>query len=363
MAHIDADSQDALESTSCVCRFSALFRRRLKAALGRWNLPCRALVQLDSHAQRAAECLEDGFHLMVCVDAAQIIDMQRHPSMIHEAAEEFDGEIDVERTNACTRERNVKLQSRPARKIDHHARQRFVERHVGMAVAANALAIANGLCHRLSQRDARVFHRVVVIDMKVAMRFDFKVEEAVTRDLVEHVVEKRHAGSELLLAGAVQVELHTDLRFAGVANDFRNAHGVSFETFKRFQCSASFRAAIICAFSSADPTVKRTQFANNGCILLTFLMKTRDVSRVSKTAAASGTRTSRKLPALGKTVAPGSALIASSRRVRSARSSAAWASSTSRWSSMKSAAACVSTLTLYGGRTLSNSVVHDALPA
>src|SRR5471032_3633149 len=156
MAHIDADSQDALESTSCVCRFSALFGRRLKAALGRWNLPCRALVQLNSHAQRAAECLEDGFHLMMRVDTAQIVDVQRHARMIHEAAEEFDGEIDVERTNPRTRERDVKLQSRPARKIDHHARQRFVEWHVGMAVAANALAIANGLCNRLSQRNTSV---------------------------------------------------------------------------------------------------------------------------------------------------------------------------------------------------------------
>src|SRR6195952_2051254 len=275
------------------------FYPALEAALGRRNLPGRAVVQLHGHAQRAPGRLENGFHLMMRVDAAQIIDVKRHARVIHESAEKFDGQIHVERANARTRERHVELQPRTPRKVDDHARQRFVERHVRMAVSADAFAVANCLRHRLAERDARVFHRVMVVDMKVAMRFHVEVDQAVTCDLVKHVVEKRHARSKFLLAGAIQIELHTDLRFAGVANDFRNTHGISFETFKRFQCSASFKAAIICAFSSADPTVKRTQFANNGCILLTFLIKTRDVSRVSKTAAASGTRTSRKLPALG----------------------------------------------------------------
>src|ERR1700753_4160566 len=100
-----------------------------------------------------------------------------------------------------------------------------------MAVAANTLALADSLGDSLPERNAGVFHRVVVVDMKVAVRFDFEVEKAVARDLVEHMVEKRHARGKLLLAGAVQVELHTDLRFAGVANDFRWAHGICFETF------------------------------------------------------------------------------------------------------------------------------------
>ena len=59
------------------------------------------------------------------------------------------------------------------------------------------------------------------------MRFDVEIEQAMPRDLVEHVVQKRHAGGQLLLTGAVQIDLHTDLRFAGVANDFRKAHGNS----------------------------------------------------------------------------------------------------------------------------------------
>src|SRR5580698_6787384 len=211
--------------------------RRLETALGRWNLSRRAFVEFDGHAQRASERLEDGLDLMVRVDAAQVVDMQRHARMVHEAAKEFDGEVDVEGADARTREGHVEFEARPAREIDHHARKRLVERHVGMAIAANALALADGFRHRLPERDARVFHRVVVVDMKIAMRFDLEIDQAVTRDLVEHVVEKRHAGGKLLPAGAVEIELHTDLRFAGVANDFRNAHGDSFKTLDYFRAA------------------------------------------------------------------------------------------------------------------------------
>ncbi len=59
------------------------------------------------------------------------------------------------------------------------------------------------------------------------MRFDVEIDQTVARDLVEHVVEERHAGGQLLLARAVEIDLHTDLRFAGIANDFRHTHGDS----------------------------------------------------------------------------------------------------------------------------------------
>ena len=50
---------------------------------------------------------------------------------------------------------------------------------------------------------------------------DFQIEHAVARDLVEHVVEKRHAGGELGLAAAVEIERYADLRFVGIAGDLR----------------------------------------------------------------------------------------------------------------------------------------------
>ena len=102
-------------------------------------------------------------------------------------------------------ERHVHDQAGPPGKIDHHARQRLVQRHVGVAVAADALLVADRLQHRLAERDADVFDRVVAVDVQVALGLDVQVDQAMAGDLVEHVVEKADAGRELRLAAAVQV--------------------------------------------------------------------------------------------------------------------------------------------------------------
>lgn len=96
-----------------------------------------------------------------------------------------------------------------------------------MAVAADALPVADRFRDGLAERDADVLDRMVIVDVRVPMRFDVEIDETMARDLVEHMVEKRDARRKLLPAGAVEVDLHTDLRFAGVANDLRHAHGVS----------------------------------------------------------------------------------------------------------------------------------------
>ena len=76
------------------------------------------------------------------------------------------------------------------------------------------------MLERLPQRDADVFHGVVVVDVQIAPAGDVEINQAVAADLVEHVLEKRHAGVESALAGAIQIDGHGDLGFAGVA-----AHG------------------------------------------------------------------------------------------------------------------------------------------
>jgi hypothetical protein len=51
------------------------------------------------------------------------------------------------------------------------------------------------LAKRLAERDADVLDGVVGVDVQVALRLDVEVEHAVARHLVEHVLEKRHAGA------------------------------------------------------------------------------------------------------------------------------------------------------------------------
>jgi hypothetical protein len=75
-----------------------------------------------------------------------------------------------------------------------------------VAVAAQALLVAERLGKRLAERDADVFDGVVGIDVQVALGFDFEVDQAVAGDLVEHVVEEGHAGGKAALTGAIEIE-------------------------------------------------------------------------------------------------------------------------------------------------------------
>jgi len=110
-------------------------------------------------------------------------------------------------------------QTRTAREIHHHAAQGFIQRHIGVAIAAQSLFVAHGLGHRLAQRDAHVLDRVVSIDVQIAIGLDVQVDQTMAGDLIEHVVKKANAGVHLALTRAVQVELHPDAGFGGLAAD------------------------------------------------------------------------------------------------------------------------------------------------
>ncbi len=88
-----------------------------------------------------------------------------------------------------------------------------------MAVAGHALLVADGLGEGLAEGDADVLDGVVVIDVQVALAFDIQVDQPVTGDLVEHVLEKGHADGESRLAGAIQIDRGLDLGFQGIALD------------------------------------------------------------------------------------------------------------------------------------------------
>src|SRR3546814_1683781 len=107
----------------------------LEYAFGRRHDAGVAWIERDGHAQGAAERLEYGFTLMMRIFAAQIVDMQGDQGVIDEALEEFACQVHVEAPDMRTREWNVVLQAGAARKVDHHARQRLVERYVRVAVA------------------------------------------------------------------------------------------------------------------------------------------------------------------------------------------------------------------------------------
>jgi hypothetical protein len=180
-------------------------------------------------------CRERGIDLIVDaaqslgmrIRTAQIVDVQRHTRVIDEALEKFVKQIDIKIAHATARKIDMHFQTGATGKIDHHTRQRFIERHIGMAVTANTFFIAHRLRKRLPQCDANIFYCVVIIDMHIALRSHIEINQAVARNLVQHMLQKWHWRFKVGFAGAIEIDSNLNLRFQRVALDtgFAFSHG------------------------------------------------------------------------------------------------------------------------------------------
>ena len=161
---------------------------------------------------------------MVGVFALEVVDVQRHAGVIDESLEELAHELTVELADHGRGKGAVKEKARAPRQVEHHARERLVQGNAGLAVAHDALFVAQGVLEGLTDHDAGVFDRVVTVDFKVSLDGDRQVNEAVPGNLLEHVIEKADAGRYRTGAGAVQVQADFNLRFFGVTGNDGGTH-------------------------------------------------------------------------------------------------------------------------------------------
>ena len=103
--------------------------------------------------------------------------------------------------------------------VDDGLHQRLVERHGGVAEAADAALVAERLAQRLAEHDRGVLDRVVGVDVGVALGLDGQVDQRVPGERGEHVVVEADAGRDVVAAGAVEVDLDEHLGLAGLALD------------------------------------------------------------------------------------------------------------------------------------------------
>src|SRR5690606_29093765 len=164
-----------------------------------------------------------GFALVMCIDATQVVNMQRDERMIDKAMEKFAGQINIKGANHRARKRYMKFQSRTARKIDNDTGQGFVQRHIRVTVATYAFLVADGLGKCLTERDTDIFHRVMCINVQITLGMDFQINQAMARNLIQHVIKKRNAGIQYLTTGSIKIDGNTDLRFICIARDFGGA--------------------------------------------------------------------------------------------------------------------------------------------
>ena len=124
-----------------------------------------------------------------------------------------------------------------------------VVQHLGLIRLQRQRAVEN-----LTQSNANVFHRMVLVDVEVSLRIDAEVEGAVTRHELKHVVEKPDAGPHLVGAFTIERDRQRNPGLGRPAIDHRPAHSTS-------SITAMHRR--VC---STTPVPMRTQPAQPGSV-------------------------------------------------------------------------------------------------
>jgi uncharacterized protein len=171
---------------------------------------------------------------MVVVRAVEIFDMQRDTRARRETVEPMLNELGVPFAETRHAQRHFPHKIRAPRYIERATRQRLVHRRIGTAITRNSAFIAQCLQHCFANRDAGVFCRVVLVDMKIANRLDLQVNQRMPRQLLKHMVEETDAGRNLIDSGSVEVDLDIDRRFVRLSADSPCAHGRRYSHVRAF---------------------------------------------------------------------------------------------------------------------------------
>ena len=155
--------------------------------------------------------------------------------MVNEALEEFAEQVDIELANPGAGKLNRVFQTRPAGAVQHHSGKRFVQRYISVTITADPALVAQRLVNRLAQGNANILDRVMGVDVQIALCFDVQIDQTVTSDLVEHVVEKRQSGGKLGITRAVEIDPNLNPGFQSVALDRRDACRHENSTFRNLE--------------------------------------------------------------------------------------------------------------------------------
>ena len=87
------------------------------------------------HVQRPRRRFENRFRNVVLISAVQILDVQIESAFLHERLQELFNQLRLQIANPRRLEFRFVYQVRPARQINDHARQSFIQRNVCMSKA------------------------------------------------------------------------------------------------------------------------------------------------------------------------------------------------------------------------------------
>lgn len=150
--------------------------------------------------------------------------MQGHQCVIRQPLKKLANQIDIERANRRAGEINVERQPGPTGQVDNHAGQCLVERHISVTIATDSLFVTQRLGQGLSDGNPYILDGMVSIDMQIPRRLHLKVDQAMPRDLIEHVIEERHARKKTAFPAPIEIDANGNLSLQRVSGYFCLAH-------------------------------------------------------------------------------------------------------------------------------------------
>lgn len=175
-----------------------------------------ARIDDDRLPQRASRAFEACF-----TDVVTVLAMMQHEVQVHQrvACDRFpeDGnQLAIELANLFGGKIYSEHERHSSAQINGRCHQRLFHWQRNAAVANNPSLVTECFRQRFAETDARVFYRVVMIDVQIALRGHRQVDQRVLRQQREHVIEETNAGVDLRLAGAIEIEGQVDCRFGSL---------------------------------------------------------------------------------------------------------------------------------------------------
>jgi len=162
----------------------------------------------------------------VAVGAVMQDAVQIHECIGRNCRPEFLDQFTVKAANLFSWEGDFPHERHTTAEVDRGGYKCLFHGEREVAVAVDAAFVTQSLLQTASKADAHILDRVMLIDMQVAAGLDGQVEQAVSGEQGEHVIEEADARVNLRLACSIQRELQGDLSFRGAAVDGGGAmHG------------------------------------------------------------------------------------------------------------------------------------------
>ena len=116
-------------------------------------------------------------------------------------------------------------EERPAGHVERDPGQGLIHRQEAVGVAGQSPLVAKRFHERLPERDPCVLDRMMIVDVAVSLGPNRDIDKGMTRQLVEHMIEKADARGDVGKPRSIEIKADLNARLVGLAYDCALAHG------------------------------------------------------------------------------------------------------------------------------------------